>query len=704
MASPYSTFLLPSSTIVVSKAGRNESSAITGEEHVSRAVSERFPVEVRQIPGRGRGLVASRRIGGGEVVLRDSPLLAYVDHGAKERCCSFCFRLLSTPRKSKKKSGKAWRRSDTLPPGSFEAPVGVRCPGCNECYFCNASCQAAGAARWHTLRVCEALRHLAEAGAGLEDDEAKSDARFLIGCYDLVIPSATSSPHQLQAAAPASSTSPLATDVAPSAAPGGARPLDVLLQLDGGGDTPPVTPRVDALHAFVQMATSGWEVGEGSDHTPAGSIQLAVTKEGTAAFLARGDRNLFGLMDAFTPGKGRSVRAYALYPLAALLNHGCYPNVCRFDDVDRPGEGNTDMYVRAMCDVPPGGELCLSYFPVDWSLGVRRERLRDEYGFECACERCSLEEGWGESTGNSDSSSEWEEAEEGEGEEEEEEEEEEGEEGGDEKEGREEEQTGTEGTVGGGESGSGQREGGEREKAEEPGVGGRDGGGGVGDGQHGGQERVALEESDRRSPSAVRAGQAAAGLRAPAGREGEGERDGEGEDGGVGGGHEGGKGKQQEQEQEEEEEEEEGEGVDKGERGGGARRGDKGKGKEEEEEEVEEEEGAGGGVEERELEHAVWFLKYLCPVQGCGGTMAPLVPPEGRVREEKEEEERHSQGGGGPGAGGSGGETGGGRGDGDGDGARPVLSLEAPTGLMECNACGRLRTPDELVAQIQGQE
>lgn len=47
-----------------------------------------------------------------------------------------------------------------------------------------------------------------------------------------------------------------------------------------------------------------------------------------------------------------------------------------------------------MRDIKAGEELFLSYFPLNWSLQERTERLQQDYGFQCSCERCNLEKIW----------------------------------------------------------------------------------------------------------------------------------------------------------------------------------------------------------------------------------------------------------------------------------------------------------------------
>uniref|UniRef100_I1QGI1 SET domain-containing protein n=1 Tax=Oryza glaberrima TaxID=4538 RepID=I1QGI1_ORYGL len=117
----------------------------------------------------------------------------------------------------------------------------------------------------------------------------------------------------------------------------------------------------------------------------------------TAAFLSKDRTNSFSIMEPYRPEVPqplRKARAYAVYPRASLLNHDCLPNACHFDYADRPGPGNTDIVVRALHDITEGREVCLSYFAANWQYKDRQQRLLEDYGFRCECERCQVESKW----------------------------------------------------------------------------------------------------------------------------------------------------------------------------------------------------------------------------------------------------------------------------------------------------------------------
>lgn len=120
----------------------------------------------------------------------------------------------------------------------------------------------------------------------------------------------------------------------------------------------------------------------------------ALSLELVSSLLAKDQRNAFGLDGPVTEPGERKVKAYALYAQASFLNHDCLPNACRFDYIDSPGVGNTDIVVRALHDIPERVEVCISYFPINWQRTERQKRLKEEYNFDCNCKRCNVEENW----------------------------------------------------------------------------------------------------------------------------------------------------------------------------------------------------------------------------------------------------------------------------------------------------------------------
>lgn len=90
----------------------------------------------------------------------------------------------------------------------------------------------------------------------------------------------------------------------------------------------------------------------------------------------------------------------AVYSLLACVNHSCAPN-CEVRvtwSAQRPGateSSDGEMQLVAIAPIAEGKECVYNYGPkelVEWDLNKRREHLRDNHGFVCACDRCRGEE------------------------------------------------------------------------------------------------------------------------------------------------------------------------------------------------------------------------------------------------------------------------------------------------------------------------
>lgn len=283
-------------------------------------------LRLTEIEGRGRSLVAAQPLKGGQIVLRDSPILLYsalpLINPSPSPYCDHCFK--------------------TLNPQT--APFSL-CPWCSHHAFCSPNCLSAAQSSSHSQWVCAALVKLRNCHSPLSGQpvDRQVQARFLVAAYNLAV----NSPSNFQ----------------------------VLLSLQG---QPQDSADAQFLHSLI------------STICPPPQPQL-FSSELTAALLAKDKLNAFGLMEPFSEFGQRSSRAYGIYPNASFFNHDCLPNACRFDYVD---EGNTDIMVRMIHDVPEGREVCLSYFPVNQSFSSRQRTLAEDYGFVCQCDRCKVEANW----------------------------------------------------------------------------------------------------------------------------------------------------------------------------------------------------------------------------------------------------------------------------------------------------------------------
>lgn len=216
----------------------------------------------------------------------------------------------------------------------------VPCVFCPSAVFCSTRCLSAGLSSRHHPSLCGVLAALPP----LPNSDLLSQAHYLLAAFVL------------------SSSSPAN--------------FHLLLSLDGG-DASPTQDDAVFLHSLLGPLTGF-------------SLEL------TAGLIAKDKRNSFGLMEPLRKEDAgrRTVRAYGIYPNASFFNHDCLPNACRFDYLDRDVDGNTDITIRAINDIPEGREVCLSYFPANWGYTERQQRLMEDYGFHCICDRCEVEKNW----------------------------------------------------------------------------------------------------------------------------------------------------------------------------------------------------------------------------------------------------------------------------------------------------------------------
>lgn len=72
----------------------------------------------------------------------------------------------------------------------------------------------------------------------------------------------------------------------------------------------------------------------------------------------------------------------AIYELASMLEHSCYPNCCKSFTVDER------LIVRAVQNIKKGDRITISYTDSLWGTINRREHLAFTKYFYCECKRC----------------------------------------------------------------------------------------------------------------------------------------------------------------------------------------------------------------------------------------------------------------------------------------------------------------------------
>jgi len=87
--------------------------------------------------------------------------------------------------------------------------------------------------------------------------------------------------------------------------------------------------------------------------------------------------------NAVPAGNGSDVGL--LCPVISRFNHSCSPNAL-FHWIEHV-EAEA---VRAVCPIPTGSEICVSYIDLEDSTLGRQQSLQDKFGFTCTCPACSL--------------------------------------------------------------------------------------------------------------------------------------------------------------------------------------------------------------------------------------------------------------------------------------------------------------------------
>lgn len=72
-----------------------------------------------------------------------------------------------------------------------------------------------------------------------------------------------------------------------------------------------------------------------------------------------------------------------LYPVAALANHSCIPNVTQSFGP------NGQIFFRALAPIECGEEITISYIDIAGACAERHQVLKDTYLFECSCAACA---------------------------------------------------------------------------------------------------------------------------------------------------------------------------------------------------------------------------------------------------------------------------------------------------------------------------
>ena len=359
-------------------------------------------MEVQDIPGRGLGVVATRTLQSGEVIVNDLPILLYPQASAIQDVCSFCLRWLSAPGKTSILSKLKYyyftpnatisKHQPILYSLNYAGIVPIACSSCASAGFCSPQCAAAAATdpASHNPLVCRSLAACNITGLS---DEDQSALHYLLRACSLLLAAQNGTPDATSAVAAASRYAQL-TSLA-GAPPSTFTDIPVSTAVNSSDS---VKLRIHELHGRIHHALS-----------IAGIRDLSqITSEVIQSLLERDAVNSYGIAAPLLPGsdseEDRKLRGSGLYPSASRVNHECLPNAARFDAFDAfPNDGgiaasipgaNTALQLRMRHALPAGEEVTQSYFPLTWTFYQRQERCREQYGFVCACPRCQEEATW----------------------------------------------------------------------------------------------------------------------------------------------------------------------------------------------------------------------------------------------------------------------------------------------------------------------
>lgn len=337
-------------------------------DHLCRGL----PVEVQfQDDAKGKRLVARTPLTSGELVLKERGIVVsqtLSDRRAKIPLCGNCLASLESACDSILRLRDEGRNGGTdqyalplidhptgggVPWGAPRPPI-VKCrnaaAACDE-IFCSDICEAKAWARYHQV-LCPSARHLADILA----------ASWVLGGVDYgdhVLTAAVALAHAVTAVRVHGRTFAQAWE-----------PLSYFISV----------PFRDVCQANLEGQVPSSSTDEFLQRVRACFLHMfSPTAAEEEAFQVGFLSRLLGMLLLNIQGQG-------LYPVGAMLNHSCEPNI----EVGHNPLCDEELVLWALCDIPAGAELCQTYVDPDQEVGERQEALR-HYLFDCRCVRCVRE-------------------------------------------------------------------------------------------------------------------------------------------------------------------------------------------------------------------------------------------------------------------------------------------------------------------------
>ncbi|KAI6878308.1 hypothetical protein KC360_g8637 [Hortaea werneckii] len=333
-------------------------------------------LHVQDIPGAGRGVIASSRIPVGTVIFDSEPPAAHVIFRQyRKEVCAYCFR---------------YDRGRTLP--VRDASVGK--------VFCDVDCQEKWQRNEGDLGVAawQALQNFAQVNSKAVEDTWSEAPK-------------TEKPD-------AEDVSKHWTEVAQQVDPLGKQTTKRSNNKNGSSKAlkpfmKQINPDILGLFlsgvVFHHRQPEDWKsevLSLAMDHAPYRSVedleahcngfvqlhsilppelQPSCTAELCRVIAEAGSHNAFGIRSGSEDGE--EYMGWAIYPSASYFNHSCSPNLLK------RRVGSAWEFWTAW-ELEEGKQCCISYLggdEKDLTLTERRQRLKEAWEFECMCERCQQE-------------------------------------------------------------------------------------------------------------------------------------------------------------------------------------------------------------------------------------------------------------------------------------------------------------------------
>eukprot|EP01114_Cavostelium_apophysatum_P020688 TRINITY_DN7001_c0_g1_i2.p1 TRINITY_DN7001_c0_g1~~TRINITY_DN7001_c0_g1_i2.p1 ORF type:complete len:403 (-),score=46.79 TRINITY_DN7001_c0_g1_i2:121-1329(-) len=327
-----------------------------------------WPVEVKKVEGKGRGMFATKPISKGEAVFFEEPFIS-LDYSAKSNeYCHNCYKPFrdidyierGQPFISKKEFEKIAPAEflDNMRKGYKMTPIQkTRCPEC-ETTYCSDRCLRKAREIYHQI---ECLPHF----RGLKEELQKSLA---FHPFLLRIASAL---YQQQIYPPTNPGLLVQEKLnhlcfKPTEKPWSKEYLDALVSIQKllPPDTSVATlENLDRVHSTISL----------------NSITITTSTLGITAINKSGEM----FVKATTDEQNAVVRAVGVFALASYMNHSCDANV-----VIKLGNHGSYLGFTADRDLKRGDELFCNYVSSSDTREERRKRLFEHYQFLCECPKC----------------------------------------------------------------------------------------------------------------------------------------------------------------------------------------------------------------------------------------------------------------------------------------------------------------------------